>query len=96
MSGCGCGSSFDPSTSLFAGMSDAQLRQALANAQVAYQEMLLGERGVKFSYTQGDGAKAVEFTPTSPQQIMMLIRQLQLQLGLISRARRPIRLAFTR
>lgn len=98
MSGCGCGSSssFDPATSIFAGMSDAQLREALANAQIAYLEMQTGTRGVKFAYTQGDGAKSVEFQPTSIAQLLMLIKHLQLQLGIIPRARRPMRFSTTR
>ena len=52
------------------------------------------DRATTLSYTQGDGAKAVTYTQTNVQQLVVLIKQLQAQLGLISRARRPLRFRF--
>ncbi|HCU0876715.1 TPA: phage head-tail adapter protein, partial [Morganella morganii] len=40
-------------TTLLTGMSDAQLKQALVQAQQAYIDLSTGAKGVSFSYTQG-------------------------------------------
>jgi len=87
-------SSFNPNTSLFAGMPTATLQQALATAQQAYLDLSTGAKGESYSYTQGDGAKAVTYTKTNIQQLITLIKGLQLQLGIISQARRPARFRF--
>jgi hypothetical protein len=90
MSGnCG-GGGYDPSRSIMAGMSTAALQGYLAAAQTAYMELQLGGKVISLSYTQGDGAKSVTYLPTSPGALVMLIKQLQAQLGLICRARRPV------
>ncbi len=86
--------SFNPSTSIFAGMSTAQLQKALTDAQQAYIDLSTGAKGESYSYTQGDGAKSVTFTRANIQQLTLLIRNLQQQLGIISRARRPARFKF--
>ena len=80
--------SFNPNTSLLAGMSTLALKTALANAQQAYLDLSTGAKGVSYSYTQGDGARAVTYTQTNITQLELLIRTLQQQLGLIQRARR--------
>ncbi|WP_206118984.1 gpW family head-tail joining protein [Chromobacterium fluminis] len=85
---------FNPNTSLLAGMSTAALQQALQDAQQAYIDLSTGAKGESFSYTQGDGAKSVTYTRANIGQLQMLIRQLQQQLGIISRARRAIRPIF--
>lgn len=46
---------FDPTTSIFAGMSQAALQKALSDAQAALIALQTGSKGVSFSYTQGDG-----------------------------------------
>ena len=85
---------FDPSTSLLAGMSTAALQKALAEAQQAYLDLSSGAKGTSYSYTQGDGARAVTYTQTNISQLVVLIRTLQQQLGIVSRARRPMRFRF--
>lgn len=75
-------------------MSTAKLQAALADAQQAYLDLSTGAKGASYSYTQGDGAKAVTYTQTNVQQLVALIKQLQAQLGIISRTRRPIRFRF--
>ena len=81
-------------TGIFAGMTTAQLQAALSQAQQAYIALSTGSKGESFSYTQGDGGKTVTFTRANLQNLNMLIRQLQVALGLISHTRRPIRLLY--
>lgn len=85
---------FDSSTSLLAGMSTAALQKALAEAQQAYIDLSSGAKGTSYSYTQGDGARAVTYTQTNISQLIVLIRTLQQQLGIVPRARRPMRFRF--
>lgn len=79
---------------IFSGMAATELQAALLNAQRALIELQLGGKGVKFSYTQGNGSKTVEYTPTSTQQLTALILQLQQKLGITCRARRPARFIY--
>ena len=85
---------YDTSSSLLAGMSTQQLQQYLAAAQTAYVQLSLGSKGESFSYTQGDGTKTVTYTRANIQQLANLIQMLQSQLGLVCRARRPMRPLF--
>lgn len=85
--------SYDPTQSIFAGMTTAQLQTALANAQQAYIDLSSGAKVVQVSYTQGDGAKSVTYVAAQLPMIAALIRQLQAQLGLTC-GRRPIRFIF--
>lgn len=85
---------YNPAASPLGGMSTPQLQAALTAAQTAYVEMQTGARGVSFAYTQGDGAKSVTMAPTSIGQLVAFIQSLQLQLGYICRARRPVRFNF--
>jgi len=87
-------SSFNTNTSLLAGMPTATLQKALADAQQAYLDLSTGAKGESFSYTQGDGARAVTYTKTNLPQLISLIRGLQLQLGIVGQARRPARFRF--
>jgi hypothetical protein len=80
--------------SIFYGMTTLQMQQALAAAQKAYVELSTGSKGVTFSYTQGDGAKSVTFTQASLANLTILIKQLQVELGLLRRARRPMRFVY--
>jgi hypothetical protein len=86
--------SFNPRTSIFAGMSTAALQQALCNAQQAYIELSSGSKAVTVSYTQGDGSKAVTYTAASIQNLVVLIKELQAQLGIVRHGRSPIRFVF--
>lgn len=82
---------YNPNTSIFAGMSAPMLQTALANAQQAYLDISSGAKAVTVNYTQGDGAKSVTYQMSSLPNLVALIQQLQMQLGIISHARRPIR-----
>ena len=81
---------FDPSTSIFAGMSTDALQTTFNTAQTAYTNLLMGSKGEVFSYTQGDGAKSVTYTRANAGQLMMMIRELQACLGIIRTPRRAI------
>jgi hypothetical protein len=82
---------FNPRTSILAGMSTQQLQTALASAQQAYLDLTTGGKVQAAAYTQGDGAKSVTYTPATLQNLVMLIKELQAQLGIIRSARRPMR-----
>jgi hypothetical protein len=85
---------FDPSSSLLAGRDTTQLQADLATAQQAYIDLSTGAKGQSYSYTQGDGAKAVTYTTANLAQLAALIQTLQAQLGIVTRPRRPIRPSF--
>jgi hypothetical protein len=85
---------YDTSSSLLAGMSTQQLQQYLTAAQAAYVQLSLGSKGESFSYTQGDGTKTVTYTRAQLPQLANLIQMLQSQLGIVCRARRPMRPLF--
>jgi hypothetical protein len=85
---------FDPTQSLLAGMTTQQLQAALTAAQQAYLDLLTGNKGVTFSYAQGDGSRTVSYKPTNKEDLAYLIRLLQVQLGVVTRARRPLRFNF--
>lgn len=85
---------FNPNTSLLAGRATAQLQIDLANAQQAYIDLSTGVKGENFSYTQGDGAKSVTYTKANLGDLAAMIRMLQQQLGIVHRARRPVRFNF--
>lgn len=87
-------SSYNPSTSIFAGMSTAALQTALANAQQAYIDLSSGAKVVTANYAQGDGSKSVTYTQANIADLVALIKQLQAQLGIIRRGRRPIGFRF--
>lgn len=66
---------------LFAGMTLAQLIAARAAAQIAYQELMTGSKGVTFSYAQGDGSKSVTYTSASVANLTQYIAQLNTLIG---------------
>ena len=80
--------------SILSGMSTAALQAALAAAQQAYLDLSTGAKGESYSYTQGDGARAVTYSKANIPQLIALIKQLQMQLGLIRRTRQPLRFLF--
>ncbi|SUY95331.1 phage head-to-tail joining protein [Citrobacter freundii] len=85
---------FRPNNSVLAGMTRAQLQEALNAAQAAYVNLMTGQQGVSFSYAQGDGTRSVTYQQTSLPQLMAFIQLLQTQLGIASRPRRPIRFRY--
>lgn len=80
--------------SMLEGMTHDQLKTALVVAQQARLDLLSGNKGVSFSYTQGDGTRSVSYQQTSIDQLMALILELQAKLGMIARPRSPIRVRY--
>ncbi len=89
-----CRPRFNPATSLLAGMSMSALQTALENAQQAYINLLSGNKGESFSYTQGDGTKSVTYTRANIAELSALIQLLQSQLGVVERVRRPLQFYY--
>lgn len=85
---------FDPSTSDLAGVAPATLQLWLGQAQQALHELSIGAKAVTVSYAQGEGSKSVTFTPASVPQLRAHIAALMAQLGMTTRARRPVRFRF--
>ena len=85
---------YNRSTTIFAGMQTSALQAALANAQQAYLDLSTGAKGESYSYTQGDGARAVTYTRANIADLVVLIKQLQAQLGIVNQPRRPMRFRF--
>lgn len=86
--------SFDPATSILAGRSTVQLQADLAALQQAYLDLSSGAKGETYSYTQGDGAKAVTYTRANLADLVAAIRTVQAQLGIVLQPRRPARFRF--
>lgn len=85
---------FDPSTSLLAGRADALLQADLAKLQQAYIDISSGAKGETYSYTQGDGPKAVSYNKATLADLVQAIRLVQAQLGIIDRPRRALDVRF--
>jgi hypothetical protein len=85
---------FDPTQSILAGMSTTALQAFLAQLQNALIQLTLGTSTAVASYDQGGGAKSITFRPTDIAGITQMIRLIQLQLGVIVRGRRAIRVRF--
>lgn len=85
---------FNPATSLLAGIPREQLQVSLANAQMAYLQLSSGTKVESASYTQGDGTRSVTYTRADLAQLANVIQQLQMQLGIVPRARKPVRFWF--
>jgi hypothetical protein len=81
---------YNPNTSIFAGMSTAAVQTALNNAQQAYIALSTGTKVEVAVYAQGDGTKSVTYNKANLGDLVSLIKQLQAQLGVVHRARRPI------
>lgn len=73
--------------SVFAGMTELQLRAALTSAQSALIELQTGQAYSSLSYTQGDGAKSITKRVTTVAEVTALIGQLQRALGIGGRRR---------
>lgn len=74
---------FDPSKSVFSGMTPAALQAALASAQQAYIDLSSGAKAVDVSYTQGESTKRVTYVATDLAKLNALIRELQACLGIV-------------
>jgi hypothetical protein len=83
----------DTSSGILAGMSEAQLRAALATAQKAYIDLQIGQKVVSVSYAQGNGSRSITYQPTDLPQVTALIQAIQRQLG-IGSSRRAVRFIY--
>lgn len=75
----------------FAGMTQAQLQALLVKTQAAYADLMLGNKNVSLSYTQGDGAKSVTKQMTSTANIYAFQMMVMQALGMPCGRRRPLR-----
>ncbi|KUR80767.1 gpW family head-tail joining protein [Novosphingobium sp. FSW06-99] len=80
--------------SVFTGVAQSTLQQWLSVAQTALFQLQSGAQIANASYTQGDGAKSVTYRAPDMGALNVLIRQLQQELGIVRRARRPLRPYF--
>lgn len=78
--------------STLSGIPPERLRDMLTQAQEAKFDIMMGKRGVSFSYTQGDGTRSVTYQQADIAQLNELIAEIQTALG-IGR-RRAIRLRW--
>ena len=85
---------FSPRTSILAGMPRHLLEAKLAALQEAYLALSSGQQVVTASYTQGDGTKSVTYRQASLGDLVAAIKEVQAQLGIIHRGRRPMRPAY--
>lgn len=65
----------------------ATLQARLTDAEAAYHALMLGGKAVTLSYSQGNGTKAVTYTPADAARLAGYIASLQRQIGLTSRRR---------
>lgn len=77
----------------FVGVDPTVLQSWLSAAQQALQDLALGGKPVTVSYTQGDGARAVTYTPAQIPVLEQRIRSLARALGLAG-PRRAIGVRF--
>ncbi|MCW5760353.1 MAG: hypothetical protein KIS90_11360 [Phenylobacterium sp.] len=87
-------SGYDITTSVLAGMDEPVLRALLSSLQASLVELMSGSKVAKAAYTQGNGARSVEFTQADLGQLRMLIREVQAQLGIVPSPRRAIGVNF--
>lgn len=81
-------------SSLLAGISRESLEVSLRNAQQAYLQLSTGGKVETATYTQGDGSKSITYTRANIAQLANVIQMLQQQLGIVTRARRPLTFRF--
>jgi hypothetical protein len=81
---------FDPRTSDLAGIPEATLRKWLLDAQTALHDLSIGGKPQSVSYGQGDGSKAITFTPATIGVLNAHIAALKAQLGIHGRSRHAI------
>lgn len=80
--------SFDPSTSLFAGMDPTVLQAQLTATQQCLLQLRSGQKVASASYGQGDNSRTVSFSQAQQADCIRQIRELQAQLGIIAHPRR--------
>lgn len=85
---------YNPTNSPLAGMSNADVQAALNAAQKGYVELMTGQRGVHFSYAQGDGVKTVYYDKVDQQTLLHFIDMCKAQLGMPTRRRRALGIRY--
>lgn len=85
---------YTPATSILAGMPVASLQSALSVAQQAYLDISTGAKAVTIQYSQGDGGRSVTYQMSNLANLVALIKQLQMQLGIVRSARRAPRFIY--
>ncbi len=75
---------------LYAGMLASTLAANLAQAQAAYNLLSCGAKVASASYAQGDGSRSVTYGTSSLPGLMAYIQSLQVALGIVVQARRPM------
>ena len=70
---------------MFVGITKTQLQEMLQKAQQARFDLATGQKGVSFSYTQGDGTRSVTYTQANMNDLLALIQELQMALGISCR-----------
>ncbi|MEQ1320912.1 gpW family head-tail joining protein [Acinetobacter guillouiae] len=68
---------YNSNTSPLAGMTQEQLRIALVAAQKTYVDLMTGNRGIEFSYTQSDGSRTVKYERIDQQMLEQFIDMLK-------------------
>lgn len=86
--------SYPPRVTLLSGRPRTQLQADLDAAQQAYVDLSTGAKGASYSYTQGDGARAVTYTQANVADLAALIISLQVALQVPGAGRRPARFRF--
>ena len=86
--------SFNPATSILAGLSTQVLQANLTAAQTALHQLMTGQKIVTASYSQGEGSQTVSYRQTDAATLTAYIRLLQAQLGIAGTSRRPVRFNF--
>lgn len=85
-------------TSIFDGIGIAALQARLAEMQQAYLDLMAGNRGESYTYSQGDGSKSVTYTRANIGDLAQAIITLQTRIdqltGLTINRRRPLRPFF--
>ena len=77
----------DMTSGILAGMTEGELRAALASAQKALIDVQTGGKPVSVAYTQGNGSRSITYAPTDATKLTALIQTIQRQLGIGSRRR---------
>lgn len=85
---------FSQNASVFAGMSQAALSQALSDAQQALIALQTGQQVVNLSYQEGNGMKHVSYSKPEMGGLVQLIGELKACLGISDRSRRGFRFSF--
>jgi hypothetical protein len=88
-------SNYDPLNSPLSLLPQDTVCQWLAAAMSADQELTLGEKVATASYSQGDGARSVTYTPADLPRLKARIAELSAFLGIGRPGRRgPVRVIF--